>query len=110
MPRGWAVAGTGCPRTAIRPYTERVTAAVHNYEDLHRLVDQLRPDQTEPARALLLQLVHPSSTVASTSAEGQEETERRRYRRLSITGIISAEPDLAERSEDIIREMFDRER
>jgi hypothetical protein len=87
-----------------------VTAAAHNYEDLHRLVDQLRPDQTEPAHALLLQLVDPTPTDADTSAQGREETERRRYRRLSITGIISAEPDLAERSEDIIREMFERER
>ena len=92
------------------PYTCWVTAAAHNYEDLHRLVDQLRPDQTEPAHALLLQLVHPGSTVAGTSAGGREETDRRRHRRLSITGIISADPDLAERSEDIIREMFERER
>jgi hypothetical protein len=94
----------------LTPYTGGVTAAAHNYEDLHRLVDQLRPDQTEPARTLLLQLVDSGPTAASTSAEGQEETERRRYRRLSITGIISAEPDLAERSEDIIREMIERER
>jgi hypothetical protein len=85
-----------------------VTAAAHNYEDLHRLVDQLRPEQTEPAHTLLLQLVDAPAEAGTATGE-QGGSERRRYRRLSITGIISAEPDLAERSEDIIREMFERE-
>ena len=87
-----------------------MTAAAHNYEDLHRLVDQLRPEQTEPAHALLLQLVDAARTGPDTPTGDQRGTEPRRYRRLSFAGIISAEPDLAERSEDIIREMFERER
>lgn len=43
-----------------------MTAAREEYEDLHRLVDQLRPDQVREERARLLQLVHSRT----------EETER----------------------------------
>ncbi|MGI5156263.1 hypothetical protein [Microbispora sp. CA-102843] len=35
-----------------------MTAPREEYEDLHRLVDQLRPDQVREERARLLQLVY----------------------------------------------------
>jgi hypothetical protein len=93
-----------------------VTAAAHNYEDLHRLVDQLRPEQAEALRAVALQLVSATSRPVETRPTpppdeglGQDGAEsRRRYRRFSFAGTISAEPDLAERSEEIIEEMLRR--
>jgi hypothetical protein len=92
-----------------------VTAAAHHYEDLHRLVDQLRPEQVEALRAVALQLVSatpsPVETRPTPPDEGLDQDgaePRRRYRRFSFAGTISAEPDLAERSEEIIEEMFRR--
>ncbi|MFF0774659.1 hypothetical protein ACFYUK_37630 [Nonomuraea wenchangensis] len=35
-----------------------MTAAQEEYEELHRLVDRLRPDQVREERARLLRLVH----------------------------------------------------
>jgi hypothetical protein len=75
-----------------------VTAA-HDYEDLHRLVDRLTPGQARELRNHALRLVD----------EEQEEPAaepRSLPRDLSFVGIIHAEPDLAERSEDILRQEF----
>ena len=70
--------------------------AAHNYEDLHRLVDRLTPDQARALRAVALQL------VVTEAAEPEPTAERRR--RFSFAGVMDAEPDLAERSEDLLRE------
>lgn len=40
-----------------------VTAA-HDYEDIHRLVDQLTPDQLKAARTQILRLVHSQDESA----------------------------------------------
>ncbi|WP_228011033.1 hypothetical protein [Nonomuraea phyllanthi] len=37
---------------------DSMTAPQEEYDDLHRLVDQLRPDQVREERARLLRLVH----------------------------------------------------
>lgn len=78
--------------------------AHHHYEDLHRLVDRLNPDQADALRAVALQLV-----TSAAEPERPEDDEPVRRRHLSITGIIEAEPDLAERSEDILRELAARQ-
>jgi hypothetical protein len=72
-----------------------VTAA-HDYEDLHRLVDQLTPDQVQEVRQHALRLVDEEDGTMAPSVP----------RDLSFIGLIHAESDLAERSEDILREEF----
>ncbi len=69
--------------------------AAHDYEDLHRLVDRLTPDQAHEVRQHALRLVSEDETALSSVP-----------RDLSFIGLIHAEPDLAERSEDILREEF----
>jgi hypothetical protein len=73
-----------------------VTAA-HDYEDLHRLVDQLTPDQAQEVRQHALRLVSEEDGTMESSVP----------RDLSFIGLIHAESDLAERSEDILREELD---
>jgi len=92
-----------------------VTAAAHNYEDLHRLVDQLLPEQADALRAVALQLVTattgPVETPTQTDAgsEPVRAESGHRYRRFSFAGSLSAEPDLAERSEEILAEIVHRD-
>lgn len=78
-----------------------MSAAHEEYEDLHRLVDRLTPTQAQAVRAVVLQLV-----PAEETPETPPPLEGGRRRRLSFAGLISDEPDLAKRSEDIIRERF----
>ncbi|KIA60849.1 hypothetical protein [Nocardia vulneris] len=74
--------------------------AAHDYEDLHRLVDRLTPDQAHALRAVALQLV-----VTDTPEQSPTSTEPgKRRRHLSFAGVMDAEPDLAARSEDLLRE------
>ncbi|MGA4990719.1 hypothetical protein [Nonomuraea bangladeshensis] len=47
-----------------------MTALQEEYEDLHRLVDQLRPDQVREERARLLRLVHPGSEAPELGHNG----------------------------------------
>lgn len=49
--------GARLPRRSRRKLGS-MTAPQEEYDDLHRLVDQLRPDQVREERARLLQLVH----------------------------------------------------
>ncbi|GDY32096.1 hypothetical protein [Gandjariella thermophila] len=76
--------------------------ADHDYEELHRLVDRLTPDQARALRAVALELVksHPSDDEAGTASPSA------RRRRLPFARIMHAEPGLAERSEDILRTEF----
>jgi hypothetical protein len=83
---------------------------VHRYQDLHRLVDRLRPEQADALRAVVLQLVAvvpgPPENAPADGGDGSDPADAQaphRYRRLSITGIFAAEPDLAERSEEMFR-------
>lgn len=76
-----------------------VMTAAHSYDELHRLVDSLTPAQAEAVRGVVLQFVRPPS--------GDQDAQRQhRRRRLSFAGIMSAEPDLADRSEEILRREF----
>ncbi|MGW5385660.1 hypothetical protein [Nocardia sp. NPDC003963] len=70
--------------------------AAHNYEDLHRLVDRLTPNQAWALRAVALQL------VVTEAPEAEPSPERRRH--FSFAGVMDAESDLAGRSEDLLRE------
>jgi hypothetical protein len=80
-----------------------VTAA-HAYEDLHRLVDRLTPDQADEVRAHVLRLVRSDDCSAPAESE-----ENRPIRDLSFIGIMSSgETDLSIRHEEILREEFNR--
>jgi hypothetical protein len=74
-----------------------MTAAPQHHQDLHELVDQLNPAQADAVRAVVVQLVTPS-------AQGSEELPRR----LPFIGMLVAEPDFAERSEQILDEIVRR--
>ncbi|MEV0293354.1 hypothetical protein [Nocardia sp. NPDC050710] len=74
--------------------------AAHDYEDLHRLVDRLTPDQARALRAVALQLVVTDAHEVGAAAEPVGK----RRRHLSFAGVMDAEPDLAERSEELLRE------
>jgi len=67
-----------------------------DYSDLHRLVDRLTPDQARAVRAVVLQLVPAPPAESGASIDG-------RRRRFSVTGVGHADPDLAARSQDIVR-------
>ncbi|CRK59883.1 hypothetical protein [Alloactinosynnema sp. L-07] len=73
-----------------------MTAEAHRYDDIHELVDQLNPVQADAVRAVVLQLV---------TGSGSSFAPDRQVRRLSFAGSVTAEPDFAERSEDILREI-----
>ncbi|MFI6775680.1 hypothetical protein [Nocardia sp. NPDC050412] len=74
--------------------------AAHAYEDLHRLVDRLTPDQAQALQAVALQLV-VTDTLGETRSPSPR-AERRRH--LSFAGMMHAEPDLAGKSEELLRE------
>jgi hypothetical protein len=64
--------------------------AAPQYPDLHELVDQLSPAQADAVRAVVVQLVTPPA-VAETLP-----------RTLPFIGMLAAESDFAERSEQIL--------
>ena len=66
--------------------------AAHQHPDLHELVDQLNPAQADAVRAVVLQFVRPSPS-------------EKLPRDLGFIGMIEAEEDFAERSEDILAEI-----
>ena len=76
------------------------TEAHQHHDDLHRLVDQLADDQVAEAQAFMLGLVE--------QRKPSEGAPSRRRRRLSFIGTLSAEPDLAERSDEILEEIVRR--
>lgn len=71
--------------------------ATPQHPDLHELVDQLSTAQADAVRAMVVQLVTPAPAGAETLP-----------RRLPFIGTLSAEPDLAERSEEILDEIVAR--
>ncbi|WP_440068979.1 hypothetical protein [Streptosporangium sp. OZ121] len=75
-----------------------MSAAPEEYDDLHRLVDRLTLGQVRALRAVALQLVE-NEPAPVAEAQG-------RRRRLSFAGIITDEPDSAQRSEEILRDRF----
>jgi hypothetical protein len=81
-----------------------MTAAfAYEYEELHRLVDRLPVERVRALRAVAVHLVEGER---DRSEPGTPEGGPRRQ--LSFVGIMDAEPDLAARSEEILRDEFGR--
>lgn len=76
--------------------------AVRDYEELHHLVDRLTPDQARALRSVALHLVEGHDSPSTKTTPTSEPVRRR----LSFAGLMDAEPNLAARSEDILREEF----
>lgn len=74
---------------------------MRDYEDITRLLDQLPPECVEELRHHALRLVEEQSRICVGPT-------RATPRELSIIGIIHAEPDLAERAKEIVRQRFRR--
>jgi len=78
--------------------------------DLHRLVDRLDPDQVRALRAVAQQLLRPSVKRAESgeaaAAEPRSLLADEPVRDFSFIGLFNGAPDLAERSEEILREEF----
>ncbi|WP_204050644.1 hypothetical protein [Microbispora siamensis] len=77
--------------------------AAHDYEDLHALVDRLRPEQVRDLHAVVLRLVKANESTDRSDAEQEGR------RRLSFIGAMrSGVGDLAERHEEVLREGLNR--
>ncbi|HVQ92624.1 MAG TPA: hypothetical protein VMU51_16435 [Mycobacteriales bacterium] len=74
--------------------------AAPEYGDMHRLVDQLSPEQVRALRAVALELVrvHPGDAAGPGPDEQADAV-----RHLSFAGAGRAAPDLAARSQEILR-------
>ena len=72
-----------------------------DYVDLHRMVDQLDPDQVRALRAVAEQMLRGRS-----EAPGVEPLADEPVRELSFIGLFEGEPDLSERAKDIVRDEF----
>jgi hypothetical protein len=81
-----------------------VTAeAHHHYEDLHRLVDRLGPDQADVLRAVALQLVKVEAAAPDDDGEPAGE-----WPPPWFGSVTSDDTDIAERSRDILRAEYGR--
>jgi hypothetical protein len=80
------------------------------HADLHRLVDGLNPDQVRPLRAVARQLLRPDDEQPGSGEAQAPEAESlladEPVRDFSFIGLSNGAPDLAERSEEILREEF----
>jgi hypothetical protein len=78
--------------------------------DLHRMVDRLDPDQVRALRAVAQQLLRPGVGHSGPGGVPVPEPESlladEPVRDFSFIGVFNGAPDLAERSEDIMREEF----
>jgi hypothetical protein len=75
-----------------------MTAAHEEYEDMHRLVDRLTPDQLHEVRVHTLRLVH--------SGEGEPGQE---WPPSWFGSVTTEQDDIAERTEEILHEEYGRE-
>jgi hypothetical protein len=81
-----------------------VTAeAYHHYEDIHRLLDQLGPDQADVLRAVALQLVKIEPTSSGDSARDPDA-----WPPPWFGSVTSDDTNIAERSRDILRAEYGR--
>ena len=74
-----------------------MTAAAEEYEDLHRLVDQLAPDQVSEVRARVLQLVHTRDESIDLDSDELPAL---------FGGFRAGRSDAARRTEEILREGY----
>lgn len=72
-----------------------MTAALEEYEEMHRLVDQLTPDQLREIRACAVRLVHSS-----------EHADDSRWPTSWVASIHAGRLDVSERVEEILAEGF----
>ncbi|MGW4424718.1 hypothetical protein [Streptosporangium sp. NPDC004631] len=75
-----------------------MTAAPEEFEDMHRLVDRLTPDQLREVRAHTLRLVH-----SDRGESGQE------WPPAWFGSVVTEQDDIAERTEEILREGYGHE-
>lgn len=80
-----------------------MTAAAHNYEDLHRLLDQLSPAEADAVHTLVLafkanQVPAPGATTATTDD----------WPPSWFGSVTAGEPDVAERAREIMRAEYGR--
>ncbi|WP_246090556.1 hypothetical protein [Nonomuraea deserti] len=79
---------------------DSMTAPQEEYDDLHRLVDQLRPDQVHEERARLLRLVHSQPGEPELGPSGVP----------TLFGAFEAgRSDASEQVEEILREGYGHE-
>ncbi len=77
-----------------------MAAPQEEYDDLHRLVDQLRPDQVREERARLLQLVHSQARGPEVDPSGMP----------TLFGAFEAgRSDASEQVEEILAEGYGHE-
>ncbi len=76
--------------------------------DLHRMVDQLDPDQVRALRAVAQQLLRPDVRHASSGEALEPESllADEPVRDFSFIGLFNGASDLSERSGEILREEF----
>ncbi|GAB2481710.1 hypothetical protein [Streptosporangium sandarakinum] len=74
-----------------------MTAAPEEYEDMHRLIDRLTPDQLHEVRVHTLRLVHSDES-------GSEE-----WPPAWFGSVTTDRDDIAERTEEILREGYGHE-
>jgi hypothetical protein len=77
------------------------------YDDLHHLIDGLQPDQARR----LLRLVKSDPEFVAAAGEGSaadaDEQDDEADQRLAVVGCLEGGPaDLAERSQEYVREYF----
>jgi hypothetical protein len=75
-----------------------MTAAPEEYEDMHRLVDRLTPDQLHEVRAHTLRLVH--------SGEGESGQE---WPPAWFGSVTAEQDDIADHAEEILRQGYGHE-
>lgn len=77
---------------------------------LHRMVDRLDPDQVRALRAVAQQLLRSGGGSPDSGEAQAPEPESlladEPVRDFSFIGLFNGAPDLAERSEEILREEF----
>ncbi|WP_433658632.1 hypothetical protein ACQPW1_41565 [Nocardia sp. CA-128927] len=86
-----------------------MTAAHNEYEEVHRLVDHLSATQVRRLRLLVAQdpelgKIAGALAEAHDASHSSEAVDKPRRRSLGFIGTLEAEPDLAERSAEIVRE------
>ena len=78
--------------------------------DLHRMVDRLDPDQVRALHAVAQQLLRATPEHSGSKDASFPESESlladEPVRDFSFIGLFDGAPDLAERSQEILREEF----
>jgi hypothetical protein len=80
-----------------------MTMAPHSGE-VHHMVDQLSSDQIEALYMILRGMLTASGTARETDRPAPSEARGAGKPRFSFIGIMEAEPDLAARSAQILRD------